>query len=344
MSNEPMRVASVGLGRWAQVIARAVARSEKLEIVNCFSRSEKKRSAFMAEFGCDAVATYEELLADDRVEGVLLTTPNTAHAETMEQAARAGKHVWMEKPIAQTIEDALRIGEAIKETGVTFSVGHSARMLGASRKMKALIESGDIGDLSLVEAHWSNERALEITPDNWRWYRASTPGGPLIQLLVHHFDTVQYLFGPVVEVQSYQRSNNTKAEVDDVATVIVQFESGQLGYFGSSWVSPGIYWMNVYGTKANLYHELEFNHWNQPDVDQHTTLARQPHGTLEKVPVEIPQRDMFRDELEDFVGAVRDNRPPEVGWEESTRALACVMAAIRSSEEKRAVTIKEIMG
>lgn len=338
-----MKVASVGLGRWASVIAKAVARSDKLEIVTCYSRSQQKRDAFSAQFGCDQASTYEALLADDGVEAVLLTTPNIAHAETVLAAAEAGKHVWIEKPISHLMRDAMLIREGIEKSGITFSVGHSARMLGASRKMKELITSGGIGKPSLIEAHWSNERALEITPDSWRWYADRTPGGPLIQLLVHHFDTVQYLFGPIAEVQAYKRRLNTPAEVDDVAAVIAQFESGHLGYFGSSWVSPGIYWMHVYGTEANLYHELEFNHWNQPDVDQYTTLYRQPHGTLEKVPVEIPSRDMFRDELEDFVDAVRKGRPPEVGWDEATRALACVEAAIRSSNGKRPVTIAEVM-
>jgi predicted dehydrogenase len=338
-----MKVASVGLGRWASVIAKAVARSDKLEIVTCYSRSQEKRDAFSAQFGCQQATSYEALLADDRVEAVLLTTPNIAHAETVLAAATAGKHVWIEKPISHLMRDAMSICEGLEKSGVTFSVGHSARMLGASRKMKELIDNGGIGKSSLIEAHWSNERALEITPDSWRWYADRTPGGPLIQLLVHHFDTVQYLFGPVAEVQAYKRRLNTPAEVDDVAAVIAQFESGHLGYFGSSWVSPGIYWMHVYGTEANLYHELEFNHWNQPDVDQYTTLFRQPHGTLEKVPVEIPAKDMFRDELEDFVAAVRTGRAPEVGWKEATRALACVEAAIRSSNGKRPVTIAEVM-
>lgn len=343
MSNEPMRVASVGLGRWAKVIATAATRSDKLEIINCFSRSEEKRNAFAEQFGCDQATSYAELLADERVEGVLLTTPNSAHAETVEQAAAAGKHIWIEKPISHKMSEAMRIREALEKTEVTFAVGHSARMLGTSRKMKELIDSGNIGKLSLIEAHWSNERALEITPDSWRWYAAATPGGPLIQLLVHHFDTLQYLVGPVAEIQAYKRRLNTPAEVDDVAAVVAQFESGHLGYFGSSWVSPGIYWMHVYGTEANLYHELEFNHWPEPDVDKYTTLFRQPHGTLEKVPVEVPMKDMFRDELEDFVDAVRHSRAPEVGWEEATRALACVEAAILSSNSKRPVTIAEVM-
>jgi predicted dehydrogenase len=100
--------------------------------------------------------------------------------------------------------------------------------------------------------------------------------------------------------------------------------------------------MNIYGSRENLYHELQFNHWQEPDVDRYTTLYRQPHGTLVKNPVTIPVKDMFKDELEDWVAAAWDGRAPEVGWEEATRALACVEAAIRSSAERRPVTLAEI--
>jgi predicted dehydrogenase len=343
MFQKPMQVASVGLGQWAQVIASAVARSDRLEIVNCFSRSPEKRDAFAQKFGCDQVTSYEKLLADDRIEGVLLTTPNSAHAETVEQAVAAGKHIWVEKPISHTMSEAMHLKKILEKSDVTFAVGHNARRLGASRKMKELLDTGKIGKLSMIEAHWSNERAIKITPDSWRWYADATPGGPLIQLLVHHFDTVQYLAGPIAEVQAYKRRLNTPAEVDDVATVVVEFENGQLGYLGSSWVSPGLFWMHIYGTEANLYHELKIDHWKSPDVDNYTTLFRQSRGTLEKVAVEIPTKDMFRDELEDFVAAVRNRRDPEVGWTEATRALACVEAAIRSSNSKRPVRIAEVM-
>jgi predicted dehydrogenase len=344
MTFEPVRAASVGLGRWAEVIATAVARSDQIEIVNCFSRSEEKRSTFSQKFGCDVATSYEELLADERVEAILCTTPNTEHANTISQAAAAGKHVWTEKPIAHTWTDGKRIVEAVTEAGVSFAVGHSARLLGASRKMKELIDSGEIGNVSLIEANWSNERALELTPDMWRFYREGTPGGPLIQLLVHHFDTAQYLLGPITEVMAYACSCHADAEVDDVAALVAQFENRALSYFGSSWVSPGIYWINVYGTEANLYHQLDFNYWTDPEVDKYTTLFKHVHGSSEHTPVEIPTTDMFPDELNDFARAVRTGGKPEVGAEEALQALAVVEASIRSAEQHRPVTIAEVMG
>lgn len=343
MSYEPVRAACVGIGRWSEIIAQAAARSGKIKITNCFTRSASKREAFAKKFGCAQSTTYEELLADPNVEAVLVTTPNPAHAETIGRAAAAGKHIWVEKPIAHTLADAKRIGDATSRARVTFAVGQSARLLGASRKMKELVETANIGQVVLVEANYSNERALELTPDKWRYYAANSPGGPLVQLLVHHFDTVQYILGPISEVQAYKRRLYTKAEVDDVAVLIAQFEKGYVGYFGGSWASPGAYLINIFGTEANLYHKLDFSHWTAPDVDKYTTLFRQPHGSQEWSPVAIPTTDMFCDELQDFADAVRNHRKPEVGLEEATRALAVVEAAIRSSDQHRPVSIAEVM-
>lgn len=343
MTYEPVRAACVGIGRWSEVIAKAAARSSKIKVTNCYTRSAEKRDVFAKKFGCAQSSTFEELLANPNVEAILVTTPNPTHAETIEKAAAAGKHIWVEKPIAHTLADAKRIGAATTKARVTFAVGQSARLLGASRKMKSLVETGNIGQVVLVEGNYSNERALELTPDKWRYYAANSPGGPLIQLLVHHFDTVQYILGPIAEVQAYKRRLYTQAEVDDVAAVIAQFENGYVGCFGGSWSSPGAYLINIYGTLANLYNKLDFSHWTAVDVDQHTTLFRQAHGSQEWSPVEIPTTDMFCEELEDFADAIRDHRKPEVGLEEATRALAVVEAAIRSSDHRRPVSIAEVM-
>ena len=90
MSNEPVRVAALGMGWWSDVLADAVGRSDSIEIVSCFTRSEDKRAAFAEKYGCTAVASYEEMLADDSVEAIINTTPNSVHLETVRQAAEHG--------------------------------------------------------------------------------------------------------------------------------------------------------------------------------------------------------------------------------------------------------------
>jgi predicted dehydrogenase len=344
--NDKVRLAPVGLGRWARVLARAALRGDVIELHSCYSRSEEKRRAFQEEFGIPrSAATYEELLADPDLEGVIVTTPNDTHREVIVQALEAGKAVYTDKPIAHTLEDAAAIKEAVENTGLAFAVGHSARRLGGHRVMKEWIESGRIGRISLAEANFSNERGLELNPDTWRWYADKSPGGTLIQLGVHHADTLQYLLGPVVAVSAHARRLYTAAEVPDAVMCILEFESGALGYLGCGWASPGVYQMRLQGTEANLMYDLDFTHWDEShQADRWSTLLSQAYGESVRPPVEIPPTDMFREQLEEFALAIRGRATVEVGADEAIRALAVVHAALRSSDRRgAAVEVGELM-
>src|SRR3954465_4328377 len=105
----PVKVAIVGLGRWAKVLTRAASKSDKLQIVAGYSRSEDKRAAFQHETGVAAAPDLKTLLADPEIKGVILTVPNEQHLPVAEEVARAKKHIYTEKPIANTPEAGLRM-------------------------------------------------------------------------------------------------------------------------------------------------------------------------------------------------------------------------------------------
>ena len=135
--SDKIRLAPVGLGRWARVLARGALRGDIIDLVSCFSRDGEKRRAFQDEFGIPRSAeTYEELLADGEVEGVVITTPNDTHKDLIVSALEAGKAVYTDKPIAHTLEDAAVIESVVRSTGGVFAVGHSARRLAGHREMK----------------------------------------------------------------------------------------------------------------------------------------------------------------------------------------------------------------
>jgi predicted dehydrogenase len=344
--SDKVRLAPVGLGRWARVLARSAQRGEVIELYSCFSRAEDKRRAFQEEFGIPrSAATYEELLADPDVEGVIITTPNDTHKDVITQALDAGKAVYTDKPIAQTLEDALAIKREVERTGGVFAVGHSARRLSGSRVMKQWIDDGTLGGVSMVEANYSNERGLELTPETWRWYLSKTPGGPLIQLGVHHADNLQYLLGPVAAVTAHTRKLYTKSEVPDATMAILEFESGALGYLGCGWASPGIYQIRVQGTKQNLMYDLDFTHWDEShEADSYSTLVSQAYGQTGRTPVELPPTDMFREQLEEFALAARGQATVEVQVDDAIRALAVVHTAIESNRlDGKAVEVKPFL-
>ena len=344
--SDKIRLASVGLGRWANVLARGVQRSDLIEIHSCYSRSEDNRAEFMATHGVPKSAvSYDELLADPDVEGVVLTTPNDTHADLVIAGLEAGKAVYTDKPIAQTLSDAFAIRDAVERTGGVFAVGHSARRLSGCRVMKKWIDDGTLGGVSLIEANFSNERGLELTPETWRWYLSKTPGGPLIQLGVHHADNLQYLMGPVKGVSAHQRKLYTESEVPDATMAICEFESGALGYLGCGWASPGIYQIRVQGTKRNLLYDLDFTHWDEShEADRWSTLQSQVYGEQERTPVHLPPTDMFREQLEEFGLAARVQATIEVDADAAIRALAVVHAAIASNEQKgRMIDVDEFL-
>lgn len=343
---DKVRLAPVGLGRWARVLARGAQRGEVVELASCFSRDEQRREAFCADFGiARSAASYEDLLADPEVEGLIVTTPNDTHREVIVAALEAGKAVYVDKPIAHTLEDANRIASAAADTGQVFAVGHAARRLSGHREMRRWIDDGRLGQVSLAEANFSNERGLELTPKTWRYYADKSPGGAFIQLGVHHADTLQYLLGPVRQVSAHARRLYTASEVPDAVMAVCEFESGALGYIGTGWASPGVYTMNLLGTKANLCYDLDFTHWDEShQADDWSSLRSQYYGESERQAVTLPRTDMFREQLDEFALAIRGQGSVEVGAPEAVRALAVIAAALESSRrDGAAVTLDEVV-
>jgi predicted dehydrogenase len=334
MSTDPVKIGIVGLGRWARVLSRAAKKSDKFKIVAGYSRSEEKRQAFEAELGITAVPDMKTMLSDPEIKGVILTVPNEQHLPVAEEVAKAGKHVYTEKPIANTLENGLKLEALQQKYGVKVMVGHSARLLKGTRMIKEAIERGELGTVALIEANFSNERALELTPDTWRWYKDKAPGGPLSQLAIHQFDAIHYLGGEISEVSSMaSKLSPVGAEVDDQSMTLVKFADGKVAYIGSCWTSPGIYSIRVFGSKGLMHYELDFSSWDTPDkLHEHSTLyiQRGKDGYSKREVIDLPQGDMFRDELELFAAACVDGDLPELTAKDGNVALAVVNAALRS--------------
>ncbi len=284
------------------------------------------------------------MLSSD-IEAVIIAVPNPDMPALAIAAARRGKHVLMEKPIANDLATAQRVAEAISEAGVHLVVGHSARLSGGCRKLKELIAAGAIGQVNMAEANFSNDRALEPDPTRWIHRRENVPGGPLMQLLSHHFDTLNYLLGPIDRVAAFTQRFSTTADVDDVSQVICRMQSGVLCYAGSSWSTAGTYFLNVYGTEGVLSHEVDVEWWDSGfDVDEHSRLLIQPRGKgiSERQEVPFQSADMHRTELEQLAEAIRHGRRPEVGAQEAIAAVTAIRAAIRSAEEGRTIALSEL--
>jgi predicted dehydrogenase len=332
MAIEPLRVASLGMGWWSDVLADAINRSGKLTITACYSRSEEKRAAFAAKYGCRAVPSYEAILADSDIEAVINTTPNSVHLETTRAAADAGKHVFLDKPIANTVSDGRRITELCRKAGVVLALGYQRRRENQFRWIKRQIDEGVFGKLVNAEANISRDRLGKIDLGSWRYQAAGMPGGVMLQIGIHYTDVLEYLIGPVKAVSGQLARLVLPGDNPDVASLVLEHENGALSTLNASYASASEYYlMNIYGKEATAYY------------DMFEGLRMLKRG--EKKPVKVPfaDKDTIAEELEEFADAIQGGGAPEVGGEYATTSLAVIRAGILSAREGRHVEIAEIL-
>jgi predicted dehydrogenase len=332
MAVEPLRVASLGMGWWSDVLADAINRSGKLKITACYSRSEEKRAAFAAKYGCRAVPSYEAILADKDIEAVINTTPNGVHLESTRAAADAGKHVFLDKPIANTVSDGRRITELCRKAGVVLALGYQRRRESQFRWIKRQIDEGLFGKLVNAEANISRDRLGKIDLGSWRYQAAGMPGGVMLQIGIHYTDVLEYLIGPVKAVSGQFARLVLPGDNPDVASLVLEHENGALSTLNASYASASEYYlMNIYGKEATAYY----------DMFEGLRMLKRGEGKPVKVP--FANKDTIAEELEEFADAVRGGGAPEVGGEYATTSLAVIRAGILSAREGRHVEIAEIL-
>ena len=343
-----VNIGFIGCGSWGRIIANAIKRSTEAELVTCFDIILESRRKFSEKLECDQETSYENLLKRDDVDAVVLASPNAAHAEQAVLAAHYGKHVFVEKPIANTIADGKKMIEACQKANVVLMVGHARRRNPGNRKVKELIDGGVIGAPIMVESNVSNYLGFELTPDKFRWHGddSGCPAGALMTMGIHHVDTLNYFFGPIKTVFSYFNKLYIPAAVEDVTATVCLFDSGILGYVGANYASPKANWMYIYGTEANLlwrvsYPELPFDEYLQAvsNVSNYTRLMLYEKG---KEAREIPlvPVDPVLEEINEFCHCVLTGDLPETDGHGALIALAFIRAAIESARTGKQVNVE----
>ena len=329
---ESLRVACIGMGWWSDVLADAITRSSKLKIVACFSRSEEKRQAFAKKYGCRTASSYTAILEDTEVEAIVNTTPNDVHLETTRQAAGAGKHVFLDKPIANSVSDGRAITDVCRRAGVVLALGYQRRRESHFRWIKKQIDGGAFGRLVNAEANISRDRLGQVDLSSWRYTAAGMPGGVMLQIGVHYADVLDYLIGPIKAVSGRFAQLVLPGDNPDVASLVFEHENGALSTLNASYASASEYYlMNIYGKEATAYYDL------------HRGLSLLKRGEKKPVAVACEKNDTFVEELEEFAAAARGGPPPEVGGEYATTSLAVIRAGIVSAREGRRVDVAEIL-
>jgi predicted dehydrogenase len=305
-----LNAAIVGMGRWGRVLVDSVQGKNDAAIrfvAGCTGTPEKARD-YAAEKGIRLVGGYDEILADRSVKAVVLATPHGQHAAQVIAAARAGKHVFVEKPFTLSKTEAEAAVAACRAAGVVMALGHNRRFLPAVATMKEMLASGAIGTLLHVEGHFSGPGALAYKPGMWRADRAESPLGGMGGMGIHMVDMIVNLAGRFreVTVKSHARVSPT---IDDTTAMLGLLESGATVGFATLSLSARYWRVALFGSQGML------------ELNGHERLTFNPVEG-EGWTKDFPKTDIEAAELAAFAAAVRGEAPYPLPVEEAIHGVS----------------------
>lgn len=329
---EKLRLGIIGCGDIAaNSFAPSLRKSERAELAAVCRRDLDKARAFAERFGgCAAYASAEELLADEEVEAVVISTPADGHCRLTLAAAQRFKHVLCEKPMARDISECRTMIEACREAGVKLGVAYRRRLFPQVLKAKELIAQGKIGRVVCARTHYSGWSPA--TAGDWRIQPGI--GGALMEMAVHRLEVLLHFAGQPVEVMALVESVHHGWPVDDSDALLLKFADGKIGVHSTILTSPPRHDLaQIDGTQGRILMDpLEFH---AAQIYLETTAGVEEIGV---VPLESPYFDLPM--IDDFALAVRQGREPVCDALTGYWTQAVVDAARRSAREGRRVEVE----
>ena len=248
-----LRAAIFGTGHWGRRLIESVqGRSAKIRFVAAVTRDPAGQRGLADRFGLTLTDRYADVLADPAVDAVVLATPHSQHAAEIAAAARAGKHVFVEKPFTLTRADAERAIAACRAAGITLHVGFNRRYAPAYVEMTRRIAAGAIGALRHVEGNFSGPPSYQTEPGNWRSNQVESPGGGMTARGVHVLDSMVNLFGPVATAFAFSERLQHTIDVDDTTACLLRFAGGATGTLATLHAASALYRIHVFGAAGAL--------------------------------------------------------------------------------------------
>lgn len=314
----------------ARTHARALKQTRRLEPVAVCDALPEAAASLAENLGVPA-RSYADVLADPEVDAVLLTTPTPTHAALIQQVAAAGKHIFVEKPVAATLEDAERVVQAVADAKIQCQVGFQRRYDPAYREAKRLVDAGELGTLMAF-------RGVSRDPAPPPLEFLKTSGGLMVDLGVHDLDTMRFLVGEVAEVRavgSVQRTPElARYKLFDAAVAIVRFENGALGTLELGLHTPYGYDIRAEVIGARSRVDLEMT--SPLHLTRYTA-----EGAVKRGPQGFEERflEAYIAELEAFAHALQSGQPVSPDAADATKTLRLALAAQHALETGETVQV-----
>lgn len=334
MSHKQLGFALIGCGVAAGFHARAIAGFQDLALRGVFDTYQPGAQKFSQAQNTTCYETLDSLLADPQVDAVCICTPSGLHAAQAVAALEAGKHVLIEKPLAITVEEGMRVVKAAEKSGRTVDVVAQLRCCPAVQQIREAISGGKLGTITLVQldmVYYRSEEYYNASP--WRGTWAIDGGGALMNQGIHGIDLLLYLMGPVSRVFAHAKTMARNIQTEDTATATLEFENGAICTIAATTsVYPGSpRRLRICGTKGTVVlTEDSITEWSVEGDNPEDYLSASEYDSFNK-PEAVPE-SAHAAVIRDFADAILDGRQPVSSARDGYNAVALIAAMYQSSK------------
>ena len=334
-----LRAAIVGIGTWGRNLVSSVqGKSDAIRFVAGATRTPARAAQFCQDNGIRLLDSYEAILGDRTIDAVVLATPHTLHCRQIIAAARAGKHVFVEKPMGLDAREAAQAAAACAEHKVTLAIGYNWRFQPALREAKRMLDDGRLGKLLHIEGNFCGPSAYRFGREHWRHDREEVPAGGMTGRGVHVVDAMLFLAGPIASVYAQSERLVHDYGMDDTTSMLFRFRCGATAYLGTVIATAETWRMQVFGARGWIeVGDVEHLHtWEMKVcfIDPADVHRKAPAETLR-----FPKTSTERAELEHFARAALERRPVAVPGGDEVHNVAVLQAIVRSTREGSRVSV-----
>jgi UDP-N-acetyl-2-amino-2-deoxyglucuronate dehydrogenase len=339
----------IGCGMISRFHAKAVADLRGAQVVACQDAFPSAADKLADELGCTAYHDLDDLLADPAVDVVTICTPSGLHMEPAVAAAKAGKHIIVEKPLDITLKRCDAMIAAAKKAGVVLSTIFPSRFHESSQLVKQAIEKGRFGRLTMGDAYVKWFRTQDYYDSGaWRGTWKLDGGGALMNQAVHSVDLLLWFMGPAVEVSAYTATlAHQRIEVEDVAVATVKFANGAVGVIEASTATwPGeLKRLEISGDAGSaIVREEDLAVWRFAKETKADEQVRQRMASRTQTgggaadPKAIGYHGHML-QFQDVLTAIKKGTQPLVDGPEGRKAVELILAIYKSAESGKPVKL-----
>jgi predicted dehydrogenase len=340
MSQKLLRVAVIGYGWWGKTIVATLQSSAFIKVEMVIEQEASVRESAKAlgeKSGFTVSGAYADAVSNPNVDAVILCTPHKLHSAQIAAAAKAGKHVFCEKPLCLTLDDAIAAVAACKAAGVVLGIGHERRFEPAIMDLRKRIANGELGTILQIEGNFSQDKFFALPPDNWRLSKELAPCGPLSATGIHLVDLAIAILGPAESVLARLNTLASNFANGDSLAIMLGFKGGPTALISAILATPFDGRFTVYGSKG----WIEIRDRTHPENPTGWDISMVFSGKEKAISFNEPHPTV-RANLEAFAKGVLGISPYPVSTDEMLANVSALESIMKSAETAQIEKVRAI--